>query len=571
MDAFFKFLESQPFILLFLTVAAGLAMARLKWKGVTLGVVASTLIFSLVFSLVAHRVSGVEFHLPDFAKTIFFNLFIYAVGLRVGPQCFAGLQRDGKRFVALAIVVLVLAPALAIACAMFFGFSAGSLTGMMAGSNTGSASFGAAQAAVAMVGGGAQNIEAIGRELAVSFALAYALSMSLFVVVIGYLPLLTGHDLRKAAKEMDDEIRKAGAPLPQTAGAIQSAKAPVDIRAYRVARSSKVVGKSLGQLSQTYPRAVIQVVRRRGQLLALRESLVLEQDDEIAVGSQISSLLLAPGEVGPEIDSAELRGIRVETADVVLSRKDIRPATVEQLQQGIAHGLYFNSLFRLGEEIPLGPGAIAIRGDVIRATGASVDLNRFAQAAGGVVKVSVQTDLLTLAIGLVLGTLLGSISVKLGSISLSLGSAAGLLIVSILISWQRTRRPLLGGPFPEPARKFIEDFGLAVFIAILGLKTGPGVVAALQGGVVLPVLISTLIVGFLPMLVAWYVGVHAFKMNPALLLGAICGARQDAAGLSVAQEKAGSAAPAIGFAVPYTISTLTFTIYGYLAMVLWKG
>jgi putative transport protein len=101
-------------------------------------------------------------------------------------------------------------------------------------------------------------------------------------------------------------------------------------------------------------------------------------------------------------------------------------------------------------------------------------------------------------------------------------------------------------------------------MAILAINTGPGAYKAIQGGIVGPVLISAVIVGFIPMTVAWFIGIHALKLNSALLLGAVCGARQDAAGLKVVQERFESSVPAVAFALPYTVSTLVFTVYGYL-------
>src|SRR5215469_9557986 len=108
------FLSQQPFIVLFLIVALGLWMAKTNVRGVSLGVVASTLLVGLLFSVTAFKIYDVSFKLPDFTKEIFFNFFIYAVGLKVGPQCFAGLEKNGKQFLIVTLTVLILSPLLAI-------------------------------------------------------------------------------------------------------------------------------------------------------------------------------------------------------------------------------------------------------------------------------------------------------------------------------------------------------------------------------------------------------------------------------------------------------------------------
>ena len=87
-------LAAQPFVLLFLVLAGGYALGRVRFKGISLGATASTLVIALGFSLVAAETSSVKFAIPDFAETIFFNLFMFSVGMKVGPQFVSGLRRD---------------------------------------------------------------------------------------------------------------------------------------------------------------------------------------------------------------------------------------------------------------------------------------------------------------------------------------------------------------------------------------------------------------------------------------------------------------------------------------------
>jgi putative transport protein len=144
------------------------------------------------------------------------------------------------------------------------------------------------------------------------------------------------------------------------------------------------------------------------------------------------------------------------------------------------------------------------------------------------------------------------------------GSAVGLLLVGIVLSILRTRQPGLGGPFPEPARRLLEDLGLNVFVAVMGLNAGSGVVKALSGGALAPILIGTLVVGFVPAVVAWVVGAFAFKMNGALLLGAVAGGRCNSAGLRAAQETSRSNVPALSYPVTFALSNVVLTTMTYV-------
>ena len=160
------------------------------------------------------------------------------------------------------------------------------------------------------------------------------------------------------------------------------------------------------------------------------------------------------------------------------------------------------------------------------------------------------------------------ITIPLGSIRLTLGSAVGLLLVGIVLSIVRTRYPTFGGPYPEPARRLIEDLGLNVFVAIVGLNAGAGVTKAIAQGSMTPILVGTLIVGFVPALIAWAVGRRLLHMNVALLLGAVAGGRCNSAGMRAAQETTQSTVPALSYPVTFAISNVILTLLAYvMAMV----
>ena len=124
---------------------------------------------------------------------------------------------------------------------------------------------------------------------------------------------------------------------------------------------------------------------------------------------------------------------------------------------------------------------------LFRVTGSKSRIAELEQRVGRVVRQDLATDIATLAIGLLLGAFLGAITIPVGGIRFTLSSSVGLLLVGIALSTLRTRNPGLGGPFPEPARQLLEDLGLNVFIAILGLNAGRGVVSAMSAGALLPI------------------------------------------------------------------------------------
>lgn len=120
----------------------------------------------------------------------------------------------------------------------------------------------------------------------------------------------------------------------------------------------------------------------------------------------------------------------------------------------------------------------------------------------------------------------------------------------------------------EGARSLLQDLGLDLFIAVVALNTAPNVAGAFSSGGVLGLLGIGITAAIVPPVVGWYVGLKLLRLNPAVLLGALCGARFCTPALRAAQEETGSAIPAVGYPVPYAITAVLVLVAGYLALFL---
>ncbi|XXF79981.1 TrkA C-terminal domain-containing protein [Myxococcaceae bacterium GXIMD 01537] len=562
-----SFLSVQTFVLLFLVVAAGYALGRVKVKGVGLGATAATLLVGLIISVWASQAYAIDFKLPDFASTIFFNLFIFAIGMKVGPQFLAGLRREGKHFIVLAVLVPVLSALMVFGANFVFHLPPGVLPGLLAGSTTATPGLGSAQAAIttgaAPLPEGFSQDKVIG-NLTTAYALTYCLSMVLFTVVMKFMPALFRRDAVADARAMEKVLAgEETAPLPGTAEEFLRGYVPLEVRAYRV-DNPELTRHSLGEMTRLYPGFNLERVRRSGKQLHPTEAMNLQLGDEISVSARVSRLLQVDRRIGPELDSPELLDVRFDTVEAVVHGTALAGHTLDELAKRMGRGLFLNALFRAGDEIPKGPDTVLRQGDVLRITGSRNRISELEKIVGPVLRPSLTTDIITLALGLSLGVLIGAITVPIGGIKFSLGSAVGLLIVSIVLSILRTHNPELGGPFPEPSRQLLEDLGLNVFIAILGLNAGAGVVDAIATGAVAPMIVVGVLVGLIPAFAAWAVGQYAFKMNSAVLMGAVAGARCNSAGMRAAEEAAQSIVPAVGYAMPFAVSNLLLTLFSYL-------
>jgi putative transport protein len=176
------------------------------------------------------------------------------------------------------------------------------------------------------------------------------------------------------------------------------------------------------------------------------------------------------------------------------------------------------------------------------------------------------TDLATFAFGMIAGTLLGLVTLRMGEVSIGLGTAGGLLVVGILIGYLGSVMPTFGR-VPAAARYVLMELGLMLFMAGVGLNAGGGIVAALAD-VGPRLVIGGVLVTLLPPLMAYLVGRWLLRMNPALLLGAVTGAMTSTPAMNVVTEAARSGVPALGYAGTYTFANVLLTFAGALMMVL---
>jgi putative transport protein len=560
-------LGKQPFMLLFLVVGAGYALGRVKVKGIGLGATAASLLVGLAISMWAASRHGTKFAVPEFASTVFFNLFMFSIGMKVGPQFIAGLRRDAGKFIFFGTFIPVLSLGLMFGIRAMFDMPPGLGAGIFAGANTATPGLGAAQAALASASHGDKAVALA--NLTTAFAFSYCISMVLFVLSMK-LPDVLGADTPAAARAFEAEVRGAGkAPLPGEADEFFGGPLPVARRTYLL-EAKEAIGKRLDELRRTYPFVSVERIVRNSQLLEPADDLVLQAHDTVALYGRVSRLINAASRIGPEVDAPEARDVGAQTVDIVVHDDRVAGKTLSELAAGNGHGLFLNAMFHAGEQVPVGPDTVVSKGDILRVTGSDARIAGLAQRAGRLVRASLSTDIVTLAAGLTMGALVGLIAIPIGGgVKLTLGSAVGLLLTGIALSTLRTRHPAFGGPYPEPARQLIEDLGLNIFIAILGINAGAGMLAAISGGAVAPILVGSLVLGLIPGVAAWIIGRNRpFRMNAALLMGAIAGGRCNSAGMRAAQEATGSTVPAVSYPVTFAISNVLFTLFCYVIAVL---
>jgi putative transport protein len=563
MEAGFQFLKANPYVLLFLTIGLAVWVGKFTVKGYGLGMVAAAIVVGAGLSTVA-SLYGVKLQLDNFTRLLFYYLFMYGVGLRVGPSFINSLKGDGLKFTILAVVCSVLGLGLVVATARLFGLPAGAAGGILAGSQTMSAAIGTADLAVssgAFKPPAGTTAEQVSGMIALSYGITYIWGTVGIILICKYLPRWWGVDARKSAQEYE---RQFGVPNVDDTGL--TGYRPFGIRAYRVAHPA-AIGKSIGSLRDSHPEYRYLRVQRGDQKLEVADDLVLKENDVVALGGSLENLTSKMGIIGPEVPSKEALNIPLDAAEILVTNREAETLTLEQYRQEYGGQVQAVKIERAGNPIPLGSLSKLQRFDVITVAGLAPAVQRLAGFLGKVARPSTATDLLTLSVGMILGFLIGMINVPVGSFSVGLGNAGGLLLSGIAVSSLVSRVRFFGNT-PNAARNILEDLGLITFICIVGINAGATLLEQLTGSIAVGIFLAGFIASTVPPFVTWAIGYHIFKINPAVLMGGVAGARSHSGPAREAAKEIDSTVPWIGFPVGYAVSGVLLTVFGYFAMIL---
>ena len=564
MEALFEFLKTNPFLLLFLTVGLAVLVGKFSVKGYGLGMVAAAIVVGVALATWASTY-GVKLQLDNFAKSLMYYLFMYGVGLRVGPSFFNSLKKDGITFTVLAVICAVLGLGLVVVLSKMFGLPPGAAGGVLAGSQTMSAAIGTAEMAVSQ---GAYKVpagstpEAISAMIALGYGISYIWGTVGIILICKYLPKWWGVDAKKAAKEYEE---KFGVPNLDDVGL--SGYRPAGLRAYRL-ENKQTAGKSIAQLRQTYPQYRILNVVRGGEALGASPDLVMQMGDVVALGGRLEDLTANMGLLGPEVADTKALAIPLDQAEILVTEKSVVGKELKEFRhEDFAGQLQVVGMQRGGVPFPVGAETKLQRFDVLFVAGLKSAVNKVADALGRVARPSTATDLLTLSVGMILGLLIGAINLRVAGFSVGLGNAGGLLLSGIIVSSVVSRLRFFGST-PNAARNILEDLGLVTFVGIVGINAGASLLAQLTGAIALKIFLVGFIACTIPPFVTWALGFHLFKVNPAVLMGGVAGARSHSGPCREAAKEIGSSVPWVGFPVGYAVSGVLLTVFGYFAMIL---
>jgi putative transport protein len=551
-------LRQHPELAIFLTLALGFLLGRIRVGTFKLGNVVGTLLAGVLIGQLAIKVHPL-------VEVVFFDLFLFATGYKVGPQFFRGLKKNAMPQVLLTLVLCVTSLVVTVVAAKVLGYDCGTAAGLMAGAFTESTVIGTAGDAIARLNVPALEKQRLLNNIPVAYAVSYLVGTGFVVWFLSSLaPRLFRVDLKAESRKL--EAQMSARPTEQSGQ--QSGYREWDMRAYRLADA--FANLRIADLEKSFApeRVFVERIRRDSRLVDATPDTVLRAGDCVVVLARRRVLLGEGFTIGDEVEDHELLDFPVVTADVVVTNRGIADQPIPMLAEQYGRGVAAEKLIRGGEEIPFTLETTLQRGDVLRIVGATQHVERVGKIFGYIERPSSETDIVFVGLGIFVGGLIGLLSVSVGNMPVSLTASGGALIMGLVFGWLRSVRPTFGR-IPEPALWVFDTVGLAVFIGVVGLNAGSSFITGLR--VTGP---SLLVVGFLvaatPHATALLFGRHVLKINPVILLGSCAGAGTATAALRAIQDEAGSKLPALGYTVPYAIGNLLLTAWGPVIVLLTK-
>ncbi|MDC4203236.1 MAG: aspartate-alanine antiporter [Candidatus Manganitrophus sp.] len=564
MDWLVETFRAYPELAIFLTLALGYWVGKFKFGSFTLGAVTGTLLVGVV-------VGQMQIEISPNVKSVFFLMFLFAVGYGVGPQFVRGLKSDGLPQVTFAILQCLVSLLTVFGVAKFLGFNAGLAAGLLSGSQTISAVLGVSTDAINRLGASPEEKEALINAMPVAYAVTYLFGTAGSAWLLASIgPKILRVDLPAECKKLE---AKMGGWGDAEAGVASAAK-KFDVRAYRVTNErfhNKTVAELEADALKQELRVFIERIRHDGQIIEAEPDSVVHLGDTVAVLARIEVFIQRGHNLGEEVDDKTLLDFPGEVLDIVITDKSVAGMTLKQLAESEigrvkGRGVFLRKLTRGGLEMPFTPGTVIDRGDVLQVIGPKRSVERVAAELGYADRQTNMTDMVFVGIGIVLGGLVGAIAINIGGVPISLSTSAGTLIAGLIFGWLRSVHRTFGR-VPEPALWMMSSVGLNTFIAVVGITSGPAFLAGLQKSG-LSLLLAGIVATTVPLLVGVLLGKYVFKFHPAITLGAAAGARTTTAALGLIQDAAKSKTPALGYTVTYAVGNTLLILWGLVIVLL---
>ena len=522
-------------LILSLVIAFGIMLGKIKVAGISLGVT-WILFVGIVFG---HFDLNLDEHLLHFLKEFGLILFVYSIGLQVGPGFFSAFKKGGFTLNVLAVLVVFISVLITGALHFITGIPITTMVGILSGAVTNTPGLGAAQQANSDLNG----IDA--PEIALGYAVAYPLGVIGCILALLALKYLLHINTRKEEAEAEQGL-----------GHLQELTVrPVSVEI----RNEAVDGKTIKEIKPLLNRAfVISRIRHRdseNEVELVNADTVLHLQDQILFISNPKDMEAIIAFFGRQISAEWEQDKKLISRRILITKPELNGKSLAQLKIRNNFGASITRINRSGVDLVATPHLQLQMGDRVTIVGSELAVSHTEKVLGNSLKRLNHPNLIPIFLGIALGCILGSLPFMFPGIPqpVKLGLAGGPLIVSILISRFGPQYKLITYTTMS-ANLMIREIGISLFLACVGLGAGKGFVDTIihEGGYVW--IAYGAIITIVPLLVGGLIGRYAWKLNYYTLIGVLSGTNTNPPALAYSSELTSCDAPAVGYATVYPLA-----------------
>ena len=525
-------------LLLSFVIAAGIQLGKIKVFGVSLGI---TLVL-FVGIILGHFGFTINHNVIHFFKEFGLILFVYSVGMQVGPGFFSSFKQGGITLNMMSCGIVFLGVLTAVILHYATGIPMPTMVGILSGAVTNTPGLGAAQQAFSDMHGVSDNTIALG------YAVAYPLGVIGIILSI----ILIKYIFRVSFDKENEQLNS------EDSSHTNEAK-PISL----IVKNPAIFNKTVAELSNLLEHRdfVISRVWRDSnkQIEIASANTVLQENDKVFVITTETDAETIKTFIGEEIDMERKQWIRMESQfinrRILITKPELNGKRLGQLKLRKLYGINITRINRAGVDLVAKPGLTLQVGDRVNVVGTETAVSNVEKVLGNSMKRLNEPNLITIFVGIALGIVLGSIPISFPGIPqpVKLGLAGGPLVVAILISRFGYHYKLITYT-TQSANLMLREIGITLFLACVGISAGDGFVDTIVNNGGFAWIGYGFIITFVPLMIIGCIGRYFCKVNYFTLMGLIAGSTTDPPALAYSNATAGNDAPSVGYATVYPLT-----------------
>ncbi len=520
-------------------IAIGVILGKIKIFGISLGAT-----FVLFVGIAAgHFGALIDPNTLKFIQEFGLILFIFSIGLQVGPSFFSSFKEGGLLLNGLAISIIALN--ITVALGLFYttgDLKANELVGILSGAVTNTPGLGAAQQTLIETQGG-DIARPLNEAMSMGYAAAYPLGVVGIILSMIIIRAIFKVSIEKDSKAIDDDNQ-------------QSLLKP-HVVTYNVT-NKLIFSHTIKQLHGIIDRnfVISRVKRASGEVFVPKESTIIEEGDLLRIVLSVQDQEVFDSVIGPQVEMDwKMDESPVTSRRIVVTKSEFSGRKIGSLRLPKGYGLNATRVNRAGLDLLASPNLALQVGDRITVVGQLDDINRLAEKLGNSMKRLNQPNIFTMFIGIFVGILVGSIPLMLPgmTVPMKLGLAGGPLIIAILLGRYGYKVKLVTYT-SSSANLMLRELGICLFLASVGIAAGDNFVDTVFNATGARWVGYGFLITFIPLIIVGTIARGKFKLNYCTLMGLISGSTTDPPALSYANKTANNDVPAVAYSTVYPLT-----------------